>query len=195
MKQLAFRPDPDAPAFYPKDKSLARGATWDVWRGFHARPSMEHLHLHVISSDLCGKGLKKKGVRRRWWHTLIAALPVIPPHARLLRIARRGETSCRGRRFRGAAIALHAADSQLPHSQDYYKQLLTQPLCSLSNTSRIYKNMPALKQVLLSQWHGMVSRQDRANARHGGESSVDRDQDGRGEQGGGSPEEQSGRAA
>jgi len=31
-----------------------------VWVGFHAVPSMEHLHLHVISSDLCAPALKTK---------------------------------------------------------------------------------------------------------------------------------------
>ncbi|QRV86122.1 scavenger mRNA-decapping enzyme DcpS [Ceratobasidium sp. AG-Ba] len=36
------------------------GFKWDVWIGFHAVPSMEHVHLHVLSSDLCAPALKKK---------------------------------------------------------------------------------------------------------------------------------------
>ncbi|QRW26936.1 scavenger mRNA-decapping enzyme DcpS [Rhizoctonia solani] len=36
------------------------GFQWDVFIGFHAVPSMDHVHLHVISSDLCSPGLKKK---------------------------------------------------------------------------------------------------------------------------------------
>ncbi|KZS99263.1 hypothetical protein SISNIDRAFT_448138 [Sistotremastrum niveocremeum HHB9708] len=36
------------------------GFKWDVWMGFHAVPSLEHLHLHVISSDLCAPALKNK---------------------------------------------------------------------------------------------------------------------------------------
>ncbi|KAF8654179.1 hypothetical protein AX16_003708 [Volvariella volvacea WC 439] len=36
------------------------GFKWDVWMGFHANPSMEHLHLHVISEDLCSSRLKNK---------------------------------------------------------------------------------------------------------------------------------------
>ncbi|PPR03537.1 hypothetical protein CVT24_007023 [Panaeolus cyanescens] len=36
------------------------GWKWDVWIGFHAIPSMEHLHLHVISADLISEKLKKK---------------------------------------------------------------------------------------------------------------------------------------
>ncbi|KAH8980929.1 HIT-like domain-containing protein [Lactarius hatsudake] len=36
------------------------GFAWDVWAGFHAVPSMEHLHLHVVSSDLTAPALKTK---------------------------------------------------------------------------------------------------------------------------------------
>ncbi|KAG6333962.1 hypothetical protein ID866_5130 [Astraeus odoratus] len=36
------------------------GFLWDIWVGFHPVPSMEHLHLHVISSDLCSPKLKIK---------------------------------------------------------------------------------------------------------------------------------------
>ncbi|KAI9459496.1 HIT-like protein [Lactarius psammicola] len=44
-----------------EEEMLARyGFVWDVWTGFHAVPSMEHLHLHVISSDLTAPALKTK---------------------------------------------------------------------------------------------------------------------------------------
>ncbi|KAI0256898.1 HIT-like domain-containing protein [Lactifluus subvellereus] len=36
------------------------GFVWDIWVGFHAVPSMEHLHVHVISSDLTAPALKTK---------------------------------------------------------------------------------------------------------------------------------------
>ncbi|KAH9966867.1 hypothetical protein BC827DRAFT_1102360, partial [Russula dissimulans] len=36
------------------------GFTWPIWTGFHAVPSLEHLHLHVISSDLIAPALKTK---------------------------------------------------------------------------------------------------------------------------------------
>ncbi|KAF8610152.1 hypothetical protein BDV93DRAFT_601209 [Ceratobasidium sp. AG-I] len=36
------------------------GFKWDVHVGFHALPSMEHVHLHILSSDLCAPPLKKK---------------------------------------------------------------------------------------------------------------------------------------
>ncbi|EAU88593.2 hypothetical protein CC1G_04299 [Coprinopsis cinerea okayama7 len=36
------------------------GFKWGVWVGFHAVPSMEHLHLHVLSADLVSEKMKKK---------------------------------------------------------------------------------------------------------------------------------------
>ncbi|KAJ3820052.1 HIT-like domain-containing protein [Lentinula raphanica] len=36
------------------------GFKWPIWIGFHSVPSMHHLHLHVISSDLCSERLKNK---------------------------------------------------------------------------------------------------------------------------------------
>ncbi|KAL0946964.1 hypothetical protein HGRIS_013118 [Hohenbuehelia grisea] len=36
------------------------GFKWDVWTGFHGAPSMVHLHIHIISSDLCSPTLKTK---------------------------------------------------------------------------------------------------------------------------------------
>ncbi|KAJ3505558.1 hypothetical protein NLJ89_g7351 [Agrocybe chaxingu] len=36
------------------------GFKWDIWTGFHGAPSMEHLHLHVISADLCSERMKNK---------------------------------------------------------------------------------------------------------------------------------------
>ncbi|KAG8217751.1 hypothetical protein J3R82DRAFT_5912 [Butyriboletus roseoflavus] len=36
------------------------GFQWEIWTGFHAVPSMEHLHLHVLSNDLCSEKMKHK---------------------------------------------------------------------------------------------------------------------------------------
>ncbi|KAL1743937.1 HIT-like domain-containing protein [Schizophyllum fasciatum] len=33
---------------------------WDIWVGFHAVQSMDHVHLHVISADLLAPGMKHK---------------------------------------------------------------------------------------------------------------------------------------
>jgi len=44
------------------EKEMLRkyGFKWGIWTGFHAVPSMSHLHLHVISSDLNSPALKNK---------------------------------------------------------------------------------------------------------------------------------------
>ncbi|GBE81931.1 HIT-like domain-containing protein [Sparassis latifolia] len=36
------------------------GFKWEIWTGFHPLPSMEHLHLHVLSADLCTPAMKIK---------------------------------------------------------------------------------------------------------------------------------------
>ncbi|CAL1704540.1 unnamed protein product [Somion occarium] len=36
------------------------GFKWDIWMGFHPVPSMEHLHLHVLSADLRSPSMKTK---------------------------------------------------------------------------------------------------------------------------------------
>lgn len=36
------------------------GYKWKIHIGFHAVPSMDHLHMHIISSDLCSPSLKNK---------------------------------------------------------------------------------------------------------------------------------------
>ncbi|KAF7966122.1 hypothetical protein HWV62_39988 [Athelia sp. TMB] len=36
------------------------GYEWNIWTGFHAAPSMEHLHLHVLSADMCSPAMKLK---------------------------------------------------------------------------------------------------------------------------------------
>ncbi|THU86401.1 HIT-like protein [Dendrothele bispora CBS 962.96] len=36
------------------------GFKWSIYIGFHGAPSMHHLHLHVLSSDLCSSKLKNK---------------------------------------------------------------------------------------------------------------------------------------
>ncbi|KAJ7582769.1 HIT-like domain-containing protein [Mycena floridula] len=36
------------------------GFVWPIWTGFHAAPSMEHLHLHILSADLISPKMKHK---------------------------------------------------------------------------------------------------------------------------------------
>lgn len=43
------------------DEMVSRyGFKWDVWIGFHGAPSMEHLHLHLLSADLLSEKMKTK---------------------------------------------------------------------------------------------------------------------------------------
>ncbi|KAG9042628.1 hypothetical protein FS837_010612 [Tulasnella sp. UAMH 9824] len=41
-------------------KRFGEGCEWKVFAGFHAVPSMHHVHLHVISSDYVSPSLKTK---------------------------------------------------------------------------------------------------------------------------------------
>ncbi|KAJ7709962.1 HIT-like domain-containing protein [Mycena rosella] len=44
-----------------EEEMLARyGFKWGIWTGFHGAPSMDHLHLHVLSDDLCSDRMKNK---------------------------------------------------------------------------------------------------------------------------------------
>ncbi|KAF5380874.1 hypothetical protein D9615_003902 [Tricholomella constricta] len=36
------------------------GFKWGIWAGFHAVPSMQHIHLHVLSADMCSEKMKNK---------------------------------------------------------------------------------------------------------------------------------------
>ncbi|KAJ7740666.1 HIT-like domain-containing protein [Mycena maculata] len=44
-----------------EEEMLSRyGFKWGIWTGFHGAPSMDHLHLHVLSDDLCSDRMKNK---------------------------------------------------------------------------------------------------------------------------------------
>jgi len=43
-----------------KEMLTRYGFKWPIWTGFHAVPSMLHIHLHIISSDLHSPSLKNK---------------------------------------------------------------------------------------------------------------------------------------
>ncbi|PVF98831.1 hypothetical protein CPB86DRAFT_872988 [Serendipita vermifera] len=46
-------------ALIEKEMMEKYGFTWKIWTGFHPLPSMNHLHLHVISSDFCGADMER----------------------------------------------------------------------------------------------------------------------------------------
>ncbi|KAH8107120.1 HIT-like domain-containing protein [Cristinia sonorae] len=43
-----------------EEMSARYGHKWDIWIGFHPVPSMNHIHLHVLSADLCSDKMKHK---------------------------------------------------------------------------------------------------------------------------------------
>ncbi|KAF8078007.1 HIT-like domain-containing protein [Lyophyllum atratum] len=44
-----------------EDEMVKRyGFKWGIWTGFHATPSMHHLHLHVLSADMCAEKMRNK---------------------------------------------------------------------------------------------------------------------------------------
>ncbi|CED82130.1 Amino acid transporters [Phaffia rhodozyma] len=54
----------DLEASIQTDMRRTKGHEWDILAGFHAVPSMKHLHLHVFSKDLCSDMLKNK---KHYW--------------------------------------------------------------------------------------------------------------------------------
>ncbi|KAJ7172534.1 hypothetical protein C8R46DRAFT_1259665 [Mycena filopes] len=62
-KQVILALNEDAKALRKEieDEMLDRyGFKWGIWTGFHGAPSMDHLHLHVLSDDLCTERMKTK---------------------------------------------------------------------------------------------------------------------------------------
>ncbi|KAI0831345.1 hypothetical protein BC628DRAFT_1415862 [Trametes gibbosa] len=50
----------EATRLIQEDMVRTQGFKWDVLAGFHALPSVEHLHLHLVSSEFLGEYFKKK---------------------------------------------------------------------------------------------------------------------------------------
>ncbi|SJX62889.1 uncharacterized protein SRS1_13716 [Sporisorium reilianum f. sp. reilianum] len=108
------------------------GVTWDVERVFHAVPSMEHLHLHVVSMDLVSDRLKHK-------KHFLSFHPSV-----------------------GFALRLDDVDQwfeqgtkSLPKSEQAYEQLLKGPLVS-HHTGRAFRFFPELKAHLESHWRESI---------------------------------------
>ncbi|KAI0374935.1 hypothetical protein BV20DRAFT_935176 [Pilatotrama ljubarskyi] len=50
----------EAKRLVEEDMVRQHGFAWGLQIGFHALPSVEHLHLHIVSTDFLGDGFKKK---------------------------------------------------------------------------------------------------------------------------------------
>ncbi|KAF9246278.1 HIT-like domain-containing protein [Melanogaster broomeanus] len=108
------------------------GFQWEIWTGFHAAPSMEHLHLHVLSNDLLSQKLKHK----KHYNSF---------HPRL-----------------GFFLHLHDVLSWFDEEPSYfqkvsqlkkkdYEPLLKEDLCCW-RCERDMKNFPTLKAHLQEEW-------------------------------------------
>ncbi|KAF9227626.1 hypothetical protein BS17DRAFT_746275 [Gyrodon lividus] len=109
------------------------GFQWEIWTGFHAVQSMEHLHLHVLSNDLCSEKMKHKKHYNSFHPTL------------------------------GFFLHLHDVLSWFDEEPSYfqrmsqlnkndYEPLLKESLCCW-RCERDMKNMPTLKAHLQEEWN------------------------------------------
>lgn len=108
------------------------GATWNIERAFHAVPSMEHLHLHVVSMDLVSERLKHKK----------HFLSFHPSVGFALRLDQVEEWVQQGKKA-------------LPKSEHAYEQLLKGPLTS-HHTGKVFRFFPELKAHLEAYWRESI---------------------------------------
>ncbi|KZT09487.1 HIT-like protein [Laetiporus sulphureus 93-53] len=115
------------------------GFKWGIWTGFHAVSSMEHLHLHVISSDLCSASMKVK----KHYNSFNPKLGFFLPLDDI-------------RSWFDAEPSYFAMMSQLKPSQ--YEPLLKEPLVCW-RCDKEQKNMPTLKTHLQEEWDEEAKRE------------------------------------
>ncbi|EST05522.1 Histidine triad (HIT) protein [Kalmanozyma brasiliensis GHG001] len=123
-----------------KDMQEQYGTTWDIERAFHAVPSMEHLHLHVVSMDLVSDRLKHKKHFRSFHPTVGFAL-----------------------RLDDVEAMVKAGRRTLPKSEAAYEQLLKGPLMS-HHTGQTFKFFPELKAHLEAYWRNSILAPSRTSA-------------------------------
>ncbi|KAH7889447.1 HIT-like domain-containing protein [Phlebopus sp. FC_14] len=115
------------------------GFQWEIWTGFHPVPSMEHLHLHVLSNDLCSPKMKHKKHYNSFHPELGFFLHLDDVLA-----------------WFDAVPSYFKTVSQLKNSE--YEPLLKQNL-SCWKCGRDMKNMPTLKAHLQEEWDEEARRQ------------------------------------
>lgn len=108
------------------------GVTWEVERAFHAVPSMEHLHLHVVSMDLVSERLKHKKHYLSFHPSVGFAL-----------------------RLDQVEMMVKQGKKSLPKSQNGYDQLLKGSLIS-HHTGQVFRFFPELKAHLEQYWRERI---------------------------------------
>jgi aprataxin len=121
--------------FIRKDMLQQYDTEWAIERAFHAVPSMDHLHLHVISMDLVSDRLKHKK----------HYLSFHPDVGFALRLEYIEELVRKGK-------------SSLPRPPPAYEELLKGELCS-HHTGQTFRFMPEIKAHLDAYWrmHTLVA--------------------------------------
>ncbi|KAF7305119.1 HIT domain-containing protein [Mycena kentingensis (nom. inval.)] len=118
------------------------GFKWPILTGFHAVPSMAHLHLHVISDDFISDRLKVKKHYNSFHPTLGFFLPI------------------------SDVLSWFDTDSDSYFSSmtsldpKSYDPLLKEDLICWRCDTRC-KNMPALKSHLQEEWDRILQREER----------------------------------
>ncbi|TFK42641.1 HIT-like domain-containing protein [Crucibulum laeve] len=119
------------------------GFKWDVWTGFHGAPSMEHLHVHVLSADLCSEKMKNK----KHYNSFHPSLGFFLHIDEVLS-------------WFDAEPSFYAAKAQLKPST--YEPILKEDL-SCFHCNSVMKNMPTLKAHLHEEWNKIEKKSKAAH--------------------------------
>ncbi|KAF7294986.1 HIT domain-containing protein [Mycena indigotica] len=115
------------------------GFTWPILTGFHAVPSMAHLHLHVISNDFISERLKVKKHYNSFHPSLGFFLPVDDVLS-----------------WFDAEPSYFTSMAKL-NAKEYEPLLKEDLVCWRCDTTM--KNMPTLKMHLQEEWDKVVKRE------------------------------------
>ncbi|TCD68898.1 hypothetical protein EIP91_009448 [Steccherinum ochraceum] len=115
------------------------GFKWDIWIGFHPVPSMEHLHLHIISADLCSTALKNKK-HYNSFH---------PKHGFFLDLSEVLEWLDAEQTFFEMKAQLNPAE---------YEPFLKEDLVCFK-CHKLFKNIPKLKEHLQEEFDALIKRE------------------------------------
>lgn len=126
-----------------KDMKEQYGVSWSIERAFHAVPSMEHLHLHVVSMDLVSDRLKHKQHFLSFHPTLGFAV-----------------------RLEAVEDLIRKGKRTLPKSRQAYEQLVKGPLMS-HHTGQVFRFFPELKAHLEAYWYDSILSSQGAAGRSG----------------------------
>ncbi|KAF8741013.1 hypothetical protein AX14_006216 [Amanita brunnescens Koide BX004] len=115
------------------------GFKWNIWIGFHGAPSMTHLHLHVLSADLCSEKMKNKKHYNSFHPKLGFFLDIDTVTS-----------------WFDATPSFRT--SMVNTTQTSYEKKLKEPL-SCFHCGESMKNMPSLKEHLQKEWERLENQE------------------------------------